>query len=934
MNQHLHTPDTAVVDPRSFQVRNVRFWRASVQADPQPRTSRQVFDASGRLYAMTDARLERPATQTIHSLSGQPLFVQSADAGWRLNFPSEAGPVREIRDSRGTQFWTEYDASLRPVLIIEQLTAEPPRVVERFAYGDGDEAGARYNRCGQLVRRDDAAGSTAFQEYALTGAIVQQQRRFLAGLDSPDWPEELSLRDALLEAEAHVSAFTPGPLGDDLARCDARQNHQYTGYTCAGQKCVVRLQPTGSQALHTPVSEIRYTPSGAVESETCGNGVVSRYTYDEADGRLTRMLTLSAEGLAQQDLNYSYDPAGNVVSVEDATQAVSFFRNQRVEPVNRYVYDSLYQLIEASGREVAPVSHQPGLPGLQPLPLDPGKLINYTQRFEYDAGANLLARHHSGVETWRMAVSSASNRSLPEWADGTLPGEGQIAESFDFNGNLKMLQPGQAMTWDARNQLSEVTAVKREDGPDDSELYRYDGDGQRVRKVRVSQTRSRTLTAEVRYLPGLEIHRNEATGEVRHVLTVEAGRSSVRLLHWESGKPDGIENDQLRYSLNDHLGSSTLELDQDAKLISHQGYYPFGGTAWWAARSAVEAKYKTVRYSGKERDATGLYYYEFRYYAPWLQRWISPDPAGDVQGFNRYGFVGNNPVSNVEADGKVYEGFNDVIEQVVTRNGDPIRWRGMSEFEPSVQARMLASFAEVSQMFTDALNMVADYPEEAGPTLQNYFGPRYADVLGTVQDAWTKTGALAAEYIKGWGVDKWVGIDRADPTSLASIVTGDFHGRIFMNTNQTSHLELNITLAHELSHFNRVNRLSSAGPGTVDHFYIWEGAIDILTGQTDNNFDVKAEGVSQVIMNGGLNIKYLYQQPSFYGTFFRRVSFLNEGPDFRGVGRALEVFNTQPLVSAHMAAENADSVAFAALSLQRQYRWRQQNAKQLRQMLN
>ncbi|EGH49324.1 insecticidal toxin protein, partial [Pseudomonas syringae pv. pisi str. 1704B] len=51
-------------------------------------------------------------------------------------------------------------------------------------------------------------------------------------------------------------------------------------------------------------------------------------------------------------------------------------------------------------------------------------------------------------------------------------------------------------------------------------------------------------------------------------------------------------------------------------------------TAWWAARSAVEAKYKTVRYSGKERDTSGLYYYGLRYYAPWLQRWINPDPAG------------------------------------------------------------------------------------------------------------------------------------------------------------------------------------------------------------------------------------------------------------------------------------------------------------------
>ncbi|WP_162886466.1 RHS repeat-associated core domain-containing protein, partial [Pseudomonas syringae] len=148
----------------------------------------------------------------------------------------------------------------------------------------------------------------------------------------------------------------------------------------------------------------------------------------------------------------------------------------------------------------------------------------------------------------------------------------------------------------------------------------------------------------VRYLPGLEI-RTTADGEILHFITAQAGRSSVRVLHWQAGKPGAIANDQVRYSLGDHLGSSTLELDQQGRLISQESYYPFGGTAWWAARSAVEAKYKTVRYSGKERDASGLYYYGFRYYAPWLQRWISPDPAGDVDGLNLYGYVKNSPIT-------------------------------------------------------------------------------------------------------------------------------------------------------------------------------------------------------------------------------------------------------------------------------------------------
>nr|ULG13819.1 SppC [Serratia proteamaculans]ULG13961.1 SppC [Serratia proteamaculans]ULG16882.1 SppC [Serratia proteamaculans]ULG16991.1 SppC [Serratia proteamaculans] len=80
-------------------------------------------------------------------------------------------------------------------------------------------------------------------------------------------------------------------------------------------------------------------------------------------------------------------------------------------------------------------------------------------------------------------------------------------------------------------------------------------------------------------------------------------------------------------------------------------YYPYGGTAVWTARSAVEADYKTIRYSGKERDATGLYYYGYRYYQPWVGRWLSADPAGTIDGLNLFRMVRNNPVTLMDNDG-------------------------------------------------------------------------------------------------------------------------------------------------------------------------------------------------------------------------------------------------------------------------------------------
>jgi insecticidal toxin complex protein TccC len=107
-----------------------------------------------------------------------------------------------------------------------------------------------------------------------------------------------------------------------------------------------------------------------------------------------------------------------------------------------------------------------------------------------------------------------------------------------------------------------------------------------------------------------------------------------------------------------------MELNEDAVVTSAEGYYPFGETAWMAPESEIE--YRFIRYSGKEMDVSGLYYYGARYYAPWLQRWVSADPAGDVDGLNLYGFVGNNPILFIDNDGNKKDLPSDVRQDIAT----------------------------------------------------------------------------------------------------------------------------------------------------------------------------------------------------------------------------------------------------------------------------
>ncbi|MGP4955015.1 RHS repeat domain-containing protein [Pseudomonas helleri] len=566
------------------------------------------------------------------------------DAGWRLACHDAAGQLRDSWDGRDSHRRFTYDELMRPVNVFEH---EPPLCVERFTYAGADEEAARHNRCGQLLRHDDQAGSLWHDAFALTGQPLSEARRFCTALTPPHWPES----EADLEDTAYTTRWQHDALGAVIEQIDALEHVQRFDFDVSGQPFASWLD---NVAL---LKSTTYNVFGQVEIELAGNDVTTTAYYSARDSLLSNLKAKRSDGKTLQDLHYQYDPVGNITRIEDLAQPVQWFAGQRIQAVSTYTYDTLYQLTSATGRENASQTIGPSLPGLEIFgPVDDSRWRTYSQTYSYDSGGNLTRlKHAAGAGngyTREMVVDARSNRSL--FKDGSPI---DFAKAFDGNGNLQALAPGQRMQWDSRNQLQHVTQVQREDPDgqgDDTETYVYDSGGQRVRKVRRAKTRGGEHISEVRYLPGLEI-RSRTSGEQLHVVLAQAGRNAVRLLSRENGQH------QYRYSVNDHLGSSTLELDKNGELLSQESYYPYGGTAWWAAKSALEARYKVIRYSGKERDATGLYYYGFRYYAPWLQRWINPDPAGDVDGLNVFCMVRNNPVSCSDTDGRMLRAANQAF---------------------------------------------------------------------------------------------------------------------------------------------------------------------------------------------------------------------------------------------------------------------------------
>ncbi len=657
-----NTPALTIHDNRGLAIRTLAYNRRDHNETVDELISRNRYNVSGQLIASRDPRLEVDNFRYQYSLSGVPLRTDSVDSGSTLQLADSAGRTVLTLDAHHTRRWGEYETgehSLgRPLSYREQAKGGLKTVTDRFFYATNSEQDKNCNLNGQCVRHYDSAGLQALISQSIIGIPLQQQRRLLTNPKGPvDWPGEKENWGARLSEQPFVSHSTTDALGQLLTQTDAKGHIQRMAYNRAGQLIGSWLTIKNS-AEQVILRSLTYSAAGQKLREESGNGVITEYRYEPQTQRLIGIKTTRPakkdHPTRLQDLRYDYDPVGNILAIHNDAEATRFYRNQKIVPETTYRYDALYQLIEATGREADTNGIQNSqLPALASLN-DSNQFVNYTRHYHYDRSGNLLKIQHTGASQYstHITVSDSSNHGIQQ-QDGITARD--IRSQFDAAGNQQQLQPGQPLRWNSRNQLQQVEPVPRNDGISDSESYLYDGSGRRVAKISLHKTHNAIQTRSVIYLAGLELrgqsNDNNLTESFQVITVGAAGRAQVRVLHWESGQPVDIVNDQLRYSFDNHLGSALIELDSDGDIISQEEYYPFGGTAVLASRNTVEAKYKTVRYSGKERDTTGLYYYGYRYYQPWLGRWLSADPASTIDGLNLYRMVRNNPVGLMDGDG-------------------------------------------------------------------------------------------------------------------------------------------------------------------------------------------------------------------------------------------------------------------------------------------
>jgi RHS repeat-associated protein len=419
--------------------------------------------------------------------------------------------------------------------------------------------------------------------------------------------------------------------------------------------------------------------------------------------------------LLLEDSTFGYDEVGNLTLAEDDRLPDDWPASAK--PVTRnFEYDDVYRLTHTSYSYPAgsvdtwqsPFASEDADPTAeQPVPQVAFQTRPTDQRFAYDNLGNIQqstddsqgfwdrstgVRGHGTPTAGPNQVLSASNRALaPAGAQA-----GDLSAAYDPAGNLTDLivrRDGPclpstkpcwqrfAYEWDEVGELVHASrwdlslderashAQLAQSPPSrsaDADLqYAYDESSSRVLKSATDAAGTRKHTVYV--FNSLEIRSADfdttapddyVVDQTTEWITIVAGAivAHVRVEQQMLPAPSS-EAQHVYLALTDHLGSTTVVLDKaTGELVEDTTYLTYGATESDYRPPRWGAHREPNKFTGKEEDIeVGLVYFGARYYSPYLNTWVSPDPVtihSLGSDFNPYAYVRGTPLMAVDPEGR------------------------------------------------------------------------------------------------------------------------------------------------------------------------------------------------------------------------------------------------------------------------------------------
>ena len=175
---------------------------------------------------------------------------------------------------------------------------------------------------------------------------------------------------------------------------------------------------------------------------------------------------------------------------------------------------------------------------------------------------------------------------------------------------------------------------------------RYDGSelrvfiGGTIEAATTAATGSLVATTEALWLGYYDGTSHHLNGYLDDVSIYDSALSDTEITNLSNNQMGRYE-----YHHTNALGSNIVLTDDDQNVIVRYEYDVFG-----AIRSEVGTSDNPRKFTGKEYESdVRLYYFDARYYDPYIGRFITRDPIGD--GVNWYAYAANNPLKFIDPTG-------------------------------------------------------------------------------------------------------------------------------------------------------------------------------------------------------------------------------------------------------------------------------------------
>jgi len=550
-------------------------------------------------------------TEQYRNLLDQSVRITDAKSDATLFKFDAFGHLKTSIDPYANEINVDYDTLGRAVLLSDPDLGQ--RIFGVDAFGQvrfkkdtkNQKVSLNYDRLGRLVQRTKSEGTDTWSYDDGPNAIGKLVSEISASGSRKTLAYDMFSR---IEKETHVI--------DDVSYV-MQNTYDFTG------RLNKVTYPTGFS-----VSYGYHRASGDLESLYNGNTVYWRATALNAKGE--RLIETFANGLST-NTQYNVN-SGRIETIKTG------LNNAAIQNL-RFVFDSIGNLNERAdlNRSLVEKFSYDNVNRLENVYLND----QFSKKYRYDDIGNILSKSDYAT-AYIYGQGNAGPHAVTQIKDLN---DQLVSFAYDDNGNM-LNGVDRLITYTSFDKPFNLSRQGK------TTRFEYDANQNRVRQIKGSDI---TTYINPRWDTGVHYEKEQSATEIKHKHFINAGNIPIAIYTM-------IENSsktELRFLHKDHLGSVTTITAENGSIVEDLSYQAFGdrrNSDWSDATTELSSDTSHHGFTGHEHlDSLGLIHMNARLYDPKLGRFITADtliPTKDnLEAFNRYTYVYNNPLSLTDPSG-------------------------------------------------------------------------------------------------------------------------------------------------------------------------------------------------------------------------------------------------------------------------------------------